>query len=125
MNPRSESQASAPRASLALWLGLLGPPAVWLIAFEIKYSLAAAPVNSVKHSALIVAGLAALAIIAGLGLLSWREWRLASASPLDRYAGVVARIRFMALLGMMTSALFLLATAAQVLAPFFIAPGKT
>lgn len=124
MNARSSSSASAPRASLALWLAFLGPPWIWLIAFQIKYSLAAAPVESAKHALVRIAGLAALALIGGLGLLSWREWRLARASPLDRYAGVGARIHFMAVVGIMESVIFFLVTFAQVLAPFFIAPGK-
>jgi hypothetical protein len=104
---------------------MFGPPVVWLAAFELKYALAAAPATSVRQYAASGAGIAALALIAALGLLSWREFRVAAASPLDQYAAIIHRIRFMALLGIMSGALFFLATAAQVLAPFFIAPGKT
>ena len=124
MNSQPEPRSALPRASQALWLGLIGPPTIWLTAFLIKYALAGAPVDSIRHRIVVVTGLIALGAIAALGLMSYREWRWTEASPLDRFAGVTGRIRFMALLGIMTSGLFLLVMATQVIAPFFIAPGK-
>jgi hypothetical protein len=124
MSTLSSDRSAQPRDSRALWLGVVGPPLLWLTQFEVRYALAGVPPGSGRHFAVIGTGILAAALIVLLGLLSLRQWRVAESSPLDQSAGVTGRIRFMALLGVMTSGLFFLATAAQILAHFFIPPGN-
>lgn len=123
-NDREDERAAQPRVSLALWVGMLGAPVVWLMQFQVRYALASAPPGTARHGVMIAAGVVAMMAIAVLAGLSWRHWRVANASPLDRMAAIGGRNRFMAALGLMNSALFFLVTAAQMLADVFIPPGK-
>jgi ABC-type uncharacterized transport system YnjBCD permease subunit len=97
---------------------------LWLTQFELRYALAGAAPGSVQHYWLTGSAIAALVLLGWLFALAWRAWRDAAGSPLDEFAGVVPRNRFMGALGMLLSALFFLVTAAQFLADWFIAPGR-
>jgi hypothetical protein len=103
-------------------MGMLGPPVIWLLQFQIKYSLAARTTFA-SRATVIAASLIALAAVAACGLMAARFHRLAHASPLDQFAQRVTRIRFMATLGVMFSALFFLLIVAQFLADLFIEAG--
>lgn len=118
------AKAAQPRRSGAQWLGFLGPPVVWLTQFQIKYTLANAPGGSRAHSALIATGAVAIVAVAALAVMSLRQFRRAGSSPLDQTARVVERSRFLALLGLMSSALFLLVIVAQAVAEWFFVPGE-
>jgi len=121
----SGGTAAAPRSTAALWLGLLGPPTVWLIQFEINYALTGTGERSRHVPALIATSVIAMAIMLCFGYFAARERRFAAASPLDHMAGLPARNRFMATLGLLSSGLFLLTTIAQFIAEFFFQPGVT
>src|SRR4051812_8849997 len=114
---------AAPRSLVALWLEMIGPPVIWLTQFEIKYALAGKS-SAIRHPTLMIAvTVIALALIALLAVTSIQHQREAATSPLDTMAGVERRNRFMARVGLMSSALFALITIAQGTADFFIAPG--
>jgi hypothetical protein len=119
----SVAEAQQPRQSFALWLGVVGPPLIWLAQFEIKYALAGAVPGGGRHFALMSVAIASLALLVASGLMSRRHTRLAETSSLDREAGIGARTHFMGVLGMMSAALFFLATAAQAIADWFFQPG--
>jgi hypothetical protein len=111
-----------PRATLALWLGIVGPPLIWLTQFEIKYALAGST-RAFSHGVLVASGLLSLAAVGALFVMSLRHTRTANASPLDRATGIVGRIHFMAVLGLMFGGLFFLLIAAQSVADLFFEPG--
>jgi hypothetical protein len=117
-------RALQPRSGLGLWCAALGPPLIWLTQFQVKYSLAPKP-GAGAHVALIATSLVALALVGACGVMALRYHRLADASPLDVLARKAPRIRFMATLGLMFSALFFLLILAQFLAHFFFNPGPT
>jgi hypothetical protein len=118
-----EPRAGQPRWLLALWLEVIGPPIIWLTQFEIKYVLAARPTMG-RHSMLLIAvWVVPLALIAMLALFARHQQREAAASPLDRMAGVTERSRFMAMIGLMSCALFALLIIGQGLPDFFFEPG--
>ena len=101
---------------------MMGPPLIWLAQFQFKYSLAARTTFA-SRTAVVLASFVALIAVVACGLMASRQRRLAAASPLDAFAGRVARIRFMATFGIMGSALFFLLIVAQLLADVLIKPG--
>jgi hypothetical protein len=125
MHTEPEDLSQRPRTLAAQWLALLGPPVIWLLQFEARYALAANVRGSAANVAMTVIAVAALALIGASALVAFRLWRLAHASPLDRLAGVGERARFVGSLGLASAGLFFLVTAAQLLADFFISPGKS
>jgi hypothetical protein len=115
----------APRGIGICWLVVLAPPALWLVQFQISYSLASAPVGSLRQKLALGSGIVTIAIDVILILAAIRVWRVADAHPLDALARIGPRIRFMAVLGMMMGSLFILVTLAQLLANKFITPGHS
>ena len=95
------------------WLGILGPPTIWLINFEIIYAGVLPACASKSKIALVVACLICLVLIVGCGFLALRE--LGAPEPHK------AR-RFMAQVGLMSASLFVLATIAQAIAVFIMDP---
>jgi hypothetical protein len=122
--PSREPRAEQPRWLFALWLEILGPPVIWLTQFEIKYILAAR-VATARHSIVLIGvWVVAVALIAALAVFARHQEREAATPPLDRYAGIAARTRFMSVVGLMSCALFALLIVAQGLADFFFEPGE-
>jgi hypothetical protein len=64
----------------------------------------------------------ALLITAGAGLVAWRKWQEAGRTEPDEAAGPRPRSRFMAVLGLLTSAMFFLTILAQGIASFVLHP---
>jgi hypothetical protein len=110
-----ESELAAtdrPLRDFALWLGILGPPVLWLTQFEIIYSLVL-PV-CVAHSRIVLAviSIAFAAAIVGCGFFGWNGRAPVAGSPPH-----IKFVRhFMAVLSLMSMSLFLLIVVAQVLA---------
>ena len=106
----------------ALWTGLLLAPAAFLLNLEIAYAVVPAACSS--QSLLLVHGVHLVCLVlASLGALSaWRSWRTAGESWPGDAGGPVSRSRFMAGLGLLTSALFLLVIVAQWIPSFMLNP---
>ena len=106
----------------ALWAGVLAGPLALLTQLEVNYALVHWACAAGREWALhVVALLALVASVAG-GMLSWRNWRLAGASWDDEGAGVIPRSRFMAVVGVMISALSVLVVVAQWIPIFVYGP---
>jgi len=107
-----------PLRDFALWLGILGPPVLWLTQFEIIYSLVLPVCVAHSRIVLVVISIAFAAAIVGCGLLGWN-----GRAPVT---GSTARIKFvrqfMAVLSLMSTSLFLLVVLAQVLAAAMHSP---
>ena len=125
MHPEPNDSSQTPRLLTAQWLALLGPPLIWLIQFQARYALAGNVRGSTANIVMIVIAIAALLLVGACALVGFRQWRLAHASPLDRWASVGERARFLGALGLLSAGLFFLVIAAQLLAEFFISPGKS
>ena len=119
MSPLAEVHDSGPRVrparrhEAALWAGILGPPVTYLAFLESSY--ASWPLICDTHSKLVVYALAALAlalvVAAGIG-----AWRTQDAILVDSALEVVhERVRFMAGLGMLVSAFFVVVVIAHVI----------
>ena len=99
--------------NLALWTGVLAGPVVWLFSFQANFTLAPWACEFNTKVALFLVTIAALLLVAGSGLLAWREWSaLGRVSP-DDTAGAMGRSRIMALGGVLLSAMFFLVIVAQ------------
>jgi hypothetical protein len=98
------------------WIGMLGPPAIWLTNFEIIYARVL-PACAIKSNIwLITSSLFCLALIVGCGFLALRE----------AGAGEGHRTRvFLAHVGLMSASLFALVTIAQIVAMFVMEPCST
>ena len=121
MHPAPNHSSRPPRMLTAHWIALLGPPLTWLLQFQARYALAGAA----APTAITLIAIAALILVAICALVGFRQWRHAGASPLDRWAGASERGRFMGALGLSSAGLFFLVIAAQLLAEFFVSPGKS
>jgi len=104
------------REDFHAWLGMLGPPTIWLTNFEIIYARVL-PACAIKSNIwLIITSLIALALIAGCGFLAIREL----GTPGENKAR-----RFMAQVGVMLASLFTLVTIAQIIAMLINDPCST
>ncbi len=110
------------RGIALLWIGVLAGPLAWFLYQQVSYMLAtlscAATATLVLHAMTAVALLIALA---GAGI-AWKSWRRTGGEWPARSGGTVARSRFMALGGLLLSALFFLVIVAQGLPNFFLSP---
>ena len=110
-----ESELAAtdrPLRDLALWLGILGPPVLWLTQFEIVYALVL-PVCVAHHRiVLAVISVAFGATIIACGVIGWNgRARVPGSPPRIKFVR-----QFMAVLSLMSMSLFLLVVISQMLA---------
>lgn len=110
---------------LALWFGLLGPPLIWAARFGTSYALVPYACDRDAPALLQVVTLVALLATAGAGLTAWQAWRAAGRGRRLELGEPAGRTRFMALAGMLSSALFFLLIVAEGLALFFTDPCQT
>jgi hypothetical protein len=105
-----------------LWAGVLAGPLATLVQLQVNYALVLWACGAGREWALhLVSLLALLATVAG-GLLSWRNRRRAGGGWEDEGAGVVPRSRFMAVVGVLISALTALVVIAQWIPVFVYGP---
>ena len=108
---------------IALWTEILGPPVLWFFQFQLRYALIPWCCANGNRSLLWTTSGVSL----GLGLvllgMSYASWRSTVAPSMAENAPIgQRRARFMALVGVMSSGLFLLAIAAQAVPVFFVDP---
>ncbi len=113
---------SGRRTLLALWAGLLGPPAAWILQLQLTYALVPWVCRSQKHWVLHRSALVFLAVSLGAGLVAWREWRGTDPERSTQASDILAVHKFMALLGLLTAGLFSLLIVGQGLATLMIDP---
>jgi hypothetical protein len=108
--PKQEEQRPHPdRRELALaWFGILGPPAAWAAQLLISDAFAEVGCEAGGFSSislvLVVITVAALAIAVAAGVVAFARFRRTRSQDDD--PARLERMRFMALLGCMSSALF-------------------
>ena len=92
------------RGDIAGLLGMLGPPALWLINFQIIYARVMPACASGTKIGLLISSIIFLALIAGCGFLAFGD------------VGATGARKFMAQVGLMSTGLFALVTIAQTIA---------
>lgn len=106
----------------SLWLGLLVPPAAFLLNLELAYALV--PTACGTSSVMIVHLVHAICLLLALagGLVAWRTWKAVGAGWPGEEGGRVARSQFMAGSGVLGSGLFALVIVAQWIPSFVLSP---
>ena len=118
------SGVSADRGSIPVWAGFIGAPLLWLAHLQLTYMLVPWVCTTHRHWPWHLLTLVFLGIGVWFIFLCWREWRRvgggvpsSSEQPADS-----ARTRFVAVVGMMSSALFTLIIAAEHIPTFILHP---
>jgi hypothetical protein len=94
---------------MRLWMPLVVPPLIFLTLQSVNYALEPwACANQIVYPLHVSAALALLIAIAGAAL-SWREWQSVGGKLPDDKAEADSRIGFLAVLGLMVSALSIFA----------------
>ena len=108
---------------LALWTGILAGPSLMLAHLQWSYGLV--PRECLAHSrlAIHIGSVVCLLLTAAAGAMSWVIFsrHRADASG-DSYEAAAAREKFMAMVGILSSALFILVIVAQAIPSFMIDP---
>jgi hypothetical protein len=110
---KAKKEFSEKRGQLWLWLGFLLPPVAWAIQLQTVYLTSEYGCQSNDFMPNNVVSVLALMFALIGGLVSWWNWLDSGRKWKSDEAGPVARSRFMAILGILMSALFTLAIFAQ------------
>jgi amino acid transporter len=123
IDSEAKIEGTSPREDFALWFGILGSAIVWVIQLQTSYAMVPWACSSGHRWILPLVSVAFLIAAAIPGIVSWRLWRKMNGSQSsERETRGDGRRRFMALLGLMDSTLFLLLILAQGIPVFFIHP---
>jgi hypothetical protein len=96
-----------------LWPALLAAPVAWVVQLQGMFSLSAWATEEGNRVPLhVVSALCLLVALCG-GYLAHRAWRTVGGWPMGTEAPDAARVRYLTVLGMMTSALFVCVIVAQ------------
>ena len=107
---------------LALLGVILIPAIAWALQMQASYMLVQPACMSGRNVSLHVVTVGALLVTAAAGLVAWRKWQATGRREPDEAAGPRPRSRFMAVLGLLTSAMFFLTILAQGIASFVLHP---
>lgn len=98
------SKSGDEKRDFYVWLGMLGPPVLWLTNFEIIYARVMPACASGTKIGLLISSIIFLALTVGCGFLAFGE------------LGANGARKFMAQVGLMTTGLFAVITVAQTIA---------
>jgi hypothetical protein len=103
-------------SSVALWCGIFAGPVAWAINLQLNYALARWACERGSQAAPVAIS-SILFVVAILGLLfSWRALRVVG------HTEVSTRVRFMAIGGMLLSAIFALTILASLVPHLYLSP---
>jgi hypothetical protein len=108
------------RGLLALWAGLLLPPFAWFLNLQLSYMLVLWACATGRQFILYVVTLAMLVLAISGGAIAWHTWQRVGRDSAGEAEGVVARSRFMAVGGWLSSVMFSLAIVAQGIPSFIL-----
>jgi hypothetical protein len=108
-----QKEFSEKRGQFWLWVGLLLPPAVWSAQLEIVYLLTEYGCATANFLPVHITSAAALILSVFGGLVSWHNWMKTGGEWKSESAEPISRSSFMAILGVLTGALFSLVIFAQ------------
>jgi hypothetical protein len=122
LDSESRIEGSSARTNMRLWIAVLGAAIIWFLQLQTSYSLVVYACASGAVWALHAASLLFLILAAIPGWIGWQHWKLDSQANNKRKSTHAGRQRFMALLGLMLTGLFLLLILAQAIPSFFFDP---
>jgi len=108
---------------ISLWLEMLGPPVLWLIQFQLRYSLVPWCCANGNRSLLWISSGVSVGLALVLVLMAYSSWRSTiPAAEVENATIGQRRARFMAMTGLMNAGLFLLVIVAQAIPVVFVDP---
>ncbi len=110
------------RRDLILWLGMVGPAAVWLIYLEVAYLLIHFAGKTGNQTPLHVCSVMFLLTSIVLGILVWLQRPRSSEPANDMADPIINRIRLMVIVGILSSIEFTLIIAGSWIAIFMLNP---
>ncbi|WP_439621709.1 hypothetical protein [Gemmata sp.] len=96
-----------------LWAGCLAGPVAWVVHLQGAFALSAWATERDRLAPLHALSAACLLLALGGLALAWRSWRVVGGWPSGSDAPAAGRVRYMAVIGMMTGALFACVIVAQ------------
>jgi hypothetical protein len=105
-----------------LWFGVLAGPVAFLVNLQVMFTLAPWACVAGWRLGLYLFPLLMVLLSAAAAFVSWRSWQVVGREWPGEEAGPQPRSRFMAALGLLTSALMLLVVIAHWLPTLFISP---
>jgi hypothetical protein len=96
-----------------LWLLVVAPPIIGAIAMQANYVLVRQACSAQRNVALYVVTIAGIVLIAATALLALAVWRVEGSKWPGERVDLPARVRFIGVLGIMSSAMSLLVLVAQ------------
>jgi hypothetical protein len=109
------------RVSMTEWIGLLAGPLAWSVDALVIYALAPWSCEHVRLPLHIAALVCLAGAIAG-GVIAWRNWREVWGWPSPMDEPSLGRDRFLAVVGVMSAALFAAVIIAQWIAVMMLDP---
>lgn len=103
---KAETVTADPPRALRLWIGFLGPPLIWAVQFQTVYLTSEWACYAMDFTWNHIASIVALVISVLASWVAYSEWRAAGGGTADESGDPATRRRFMAIVGMMSGALF-------------------
>lgn len=104
------------------WLLIVAPALICAAAHETSFVLVRQACSARRNVMLYVVIIVGLALISGVALMAYATWREVGPECPGEAADISTRTRFIAVLGMLGSAIFFLVTFAQGLATVYYDP---
>jgi hypothetical protein len=101
---------------------LFVPPLLFLVLLTLAYAIVPWACETQRHYPLHLVTGGALAIVIACAVLAWRNWSGLGVEAPDDSAEPVVWVRFLAVLGLMLSALLCVGVAALLIAQFILPP---
>jgi hypothetical protein len=120
--PGETNIVSAP-PNLALWVGVLGIPALWGLQMTVTYAMPPmlCRMGTKWPAHLVTIACIGLAVVGAV--LSYRDWQsTGGGSPDQTDGGPLARRRFLGALGLVSGVLYILVMIAQGMSAFYFDP---
>jgi protein-S-isoprenylcysteine O-methyltransferase Ste14 len=119
---QAKAESNGKRSLLTLWAGVLLAPLAFLSSLQANYTLTQKLCPGGRTLLLHVVTIFFMLIAAGGGLIAWRTWQRAGKEWPDESEDQRTRNRFLAIVGLMTSALSFLIIVAQWIPQFIFNP---
>lgn len=110
------------RGARTIWLLVVLPAFITAAAMQINFVLVRQACSAQRNVSLYLVTLVALGLLAGVGLISFVNWRHAGAQWPGETADIATRTRFISMIGALGSAIFFLVTLAQGIATLYFDP---
>ena len=104
------------------WLMVVMPAFITAAAMQINYVLVRQACSAQRNVSLYVVTIVSLALLVGVAVVSFLNWRSCGAQWPGETADVTTRTRFISILGALGSAIFFLVTFAQGIATIYFDP---